>query len=206
MAMARITKAKQLTERDQAILTDLARCRVLSLEQIKAEYWPRARERTAKERLLRLEKAGYLEHVTVPGERPGLDVQVYHLTPKGCRQAGAPTMFALPGKENEIVHQIRANQVYFSLSDQERATWVVGDVLESFGKQAPDAKYISEDGEAIYVEADTGHYKRRQVAEKLKAWKNIRQVWVCPSGRQGFLRRCGVREVKTYILPRKEAA
>lgn len=104
-----------------------------------------------------------------------------------------------------MVHQIRANDIYFSLSEIEKATWVIGDVLEkTTGRQAPDASYVSDDGEVVHVEVDTGHYKRHQVLEKLGAWSNTRQVWVCPTGREQFLRRCGVRDVQAYVLPRKE--
>ncbi|TDA70188.1 MAG: hypothetical protein D9V47_02120, partial [Clostridia bacterium] len=200
-------KAKQITIRDQAILTDLARCRVLSFEQLKNAYWPKAKERTCRERLERLEKAGYLARaVAPPGERPGNALEAYYLRAKGRRATGAPRLFLTPGNAEEVAHQVRANQVYFELTEEEKATWTVGELLEAKGRQAPDARFVSQDGEVVYVEADTGHYKRHQVLEKLAAWGGTRQVWVCLAGRrEGFLRSCGVKEVRTYTLPRKEA-
>ena len=58
--MARISKAKQLTERDKNILTDLARCRALSMNKIKNAYWPDAKERT-RWKGWEIKKAGFLE-------------------------------------------------------------------------------------------------------------------------------------------------
>ncbi|WP_238492482.1 replication-relaxation family protein [Desulfotruncus alcoholivorax] len=192
--IARITKAKQLTERDQATLTDLTRCRVLSFEQVKKAYWPNAKERTCEERLKQLEKAGYLTEHTVAGEKPGMDIRVYSLDNKGKRWATGPEgpgldrsiVFTHPGKANEVVHQVRTNDVYFNLSGSERESWRTGDALEienkvyaGGGDVVPDASYVSDDGGEVFVETDCGKYTPAQIREKVDGFA------ISPSSRYG---------------------
>ncbi|SHJ19219.1 Replication-relaxation [Desulfofundulus thermosubterraneus DSM 16057] len=216
LTIAKITKAKQLTERDKAILTDLARCRVLSLEQIKNAYWPTAKERTCLERLQRLEKAGYIQSETVPGEKPGIWVRVFCLGHQGKEWATGPEggfdskkVFTHPGKWDEILHQVRTNEIYYRLSPTERDTFRIGDVIEvereyykgSGGIEIPDAAYVSDSGEEIYVEADVGHYTSAQVRAKAASFEGTRTIWVCPAGRERFLQRHGARgEFFTHAL------
>ncbi|CCO08848.1 replication-relaxation family protein [Desulforamulus hydrothermalis] len=210
--MARITKAKQLTDRDRDILSDLARCRVLSLEQIKDQYWPKAKERTCLERLARLEKSGYLKSMDISAETPGQHMKVYCLDIKGRREVCGPAgldkadVFITHGKQNEILHQVRTNQVYFRLSKTERETYKIGDLLEKVrggrragGAEAPDAAYTSDEGEEIYIETDTGQYTGKQVKSKVASFAGKKVVWVCPQNRVNFLQKHGARgEFLTY--------
>ncbi|AEF95042.1 hypothetical protein Desca_2203 [Desulfotomaculum nigrificans CO-1-SRB] len=212
--MAKITRAKQLTDRDRGILLDLARCRVLSLEQIKKEYWPKAKERTCLERLARLEKSGYLKSLDISAEKPGTHMKVFCLDNKGRREVCGPdgldkdNVFITHGKQNEILHQVRTNQVYFRLSKTEKETYKIGDLLEkergggrraAGGAEVPDAAYTSDEGEEIYVEADTGQYTGKQVKSKVSSFLGKKVVWVCPQNRENFLRKHGATgEFLTY--------
>jgi hypothetical protein len=216
LAIARITKAKQLTERDKAILTDLARCRVLSFEQVKNAYWSHAKERTCYERLKQLQKAGYVTEHTVSAEKPGSSLRVFCLDTKGKRWATGPqgpgldrsVVFTHPGKSNEVVHQVRTNQVYFQLSGDEKATWRIGDALEiengvyaGGSDMVPDASYIGDEGEEVYVETDCGKYTPSQIREKVSAFAGKKTVWVCPAGREDTMARHGARgEFYTYSI------
>lgn len=107
--MARITKAKQLTERDKNILTDLARCRVLSANQLKSAYWPNAKERTCLERLERLKKAGFIKEHTISAEKAGQYMKVFYLDNKGKRWATGPEC----GLDRKRSLHIRANRTKF---------------------------------------------------------------------------------------------
>lgn len=213
--IARITKAKQLTERDRAILTDLARCRVLSFEQIKNAYWPAARERTCDDRLKQLQKAGYIAEYTVSAEKPGCFLKVYSLDTKGKRWATGPEgpgldgsiVFTSPGKVDEVVHQVRTNDVYFRLTESEKATWRIGDALEiehgvfagGAGMVVPDASYVSDEGGEVFVETDCGKYTPAQIREKVAGFAGKRTIWVCPAGREHTLARYGAAgEFVTY--------
>ncbi|TYO94515.1 replication-relaxation family protein [Desulfallas thermosapovorans] len=216
MPRKRFSKAKQLTVRDKNILTDLARCRVLSAEQIKKAYWPTAKERTCDDRLKQLQKAGYITEHTVNDEKPGSSLKVYSLSTKGKRWATGPEgpgldkniVFTHPGKANEIVHQVRTNDVYFQLSDNEKATWRIGDALEiehgvyagGTGMTVPDAAYTGDDGEEIYVETDCGKYTPTQIRDKVAGFGDKKVVWVCPAGREQTLVRHGAAgDFVTYV-------
>lgn len=201
----------KLTERDKSILTDLARCRVLSFMQISAMHFPHAKERTCRERLEKLVKAGYLGKTTVPAEKAVAWLDVYYLEKKGKRWATGPEggfdskyVFANPGKYDEILHQVRTNEVYLMLTENEKATWKIGDVLEiELGTArkgsdvcVPDAVFSNESGSLVYVEADTGCYTASQIRERAAAFsgiKGIKTIWTCPTGRKGFLIRHGAR-------------
>ena len=206
--MARISKAKQLTDRDKNILTDLARCRALSMNQIKNAYWPDAKERTCLERLERLKKAGFIGERTIPGEKAGHYMRIYHLEEKGKRWATGPEcgldrkkVFTNPGKSNEILHQIRTNEIYYRLSEGARATYKIGDVIEiekkvykgGGGVKVPDASFIDDEGKEVYVEADVGSYTAKQVREKVRSFGGTKTIWICPTGRKGYLKRHGAR-------------
>lgn len=212
--MAKITRAKQLTDRDMNILSDLARCRVLSSGQIKSAYWPEAKERTCLERLERLQKAGYVKELVIYAEKSGQWMKTYCLDAKGKKWATGPqgpslsgkTVFTHPGKFNEILHQVRTNEVYYRLAAGERETYRIGDVLEKErgtykgGQDAvPDASYTSASGEEIYIEADCGSYTGKQVRDKVSSFADKKTIWVCPAGRKNFLYRHGARgEFSTY--------
>ncbi|WP_245779831.1 replication-relaxation family protein [Desulfoscipio geothermicus] len=215
--IARITKAKQLTDRDKAILTDLARCRVLSFGQVKNAYWPAAKERTCDDRLKQLQKAGYIAEHMANAEKPGTFMKVYSLDTKGKRWVTGPQgpgldrsiVFTHPGKADEIVHQVRTNEVYFGLSDDEKETWRIGDALEiehdvfsgNTGLVVPDASYVSEEGEEIFVETDCGKYTPAQIREKVDGFAGKNVVWVCPAGREQTLAKYGAAgEFVTYRI------
>jgi hypothetical protein len=208
-------RAKSLTARDMSILTDLTRCRVLSLDQVKAVYWPSAKERTCRERLAQLEKAGYIAFQTVQGDQPGISLEVFHLANKGRRWATGPDgpgldrsiIFETAGKADEIIHQIRTNNVYFTLSETEQATWRIGDALEieqdvfngGTNASVPDVFYVADDGGEVLVETDCGSYTAAQIKEKVAAFAGKNSVWICPAGRDMALRRYGVAgEIRTY--------
>lgn len=203
--MARITKIKQLTGRDMGIFVDLTRCRVMSLDQIKKQYWPEAKERTCLERLARLEKSGYIKSIDISTEKGAGHIKVYCLDKKGrneiCGPAGPDkdSVFITHGKQDEILHQVRTNEVYLGLSETEKETYKIGDLLEvergtyqgGGGVKVPDAAYTSEDGEEIYVETDTGQYTGGQVRDKVDSFGNVKTFWVCPRNRVRFLQSHG---------------
>ncbi|MBF7084140.1 replication-relaxation family protein [Desulfallas sp. Bu1-1] len=195
----------------------MARCRVLSFAQVKNAYWPAAKERTCDDRLKQLQKAGYIAEHTVNAEKPGTFMKVYSLDTKGKRWATGPEgpgldrsiVFTHPGKSNEIVHQVRTNEVYFTLSDSEKATWRIGDAMEiergvfEGGSDSiiPDACYVSDAGEEVFVETDCGKYTPTQIREKVDGFAGKRTVWVCPAGREQTLARYGATgEFMTYVV------
>ncbi|AGL01120.1 replication-relaxation family protein [Desulfoscipio gibsoniae] len=193
----------------------MARCRVLSFQQVKNAYWSAAKDRTCEDRLKQLSKAGYLTEHTVGGEKPGMFLKVYSLDTKGKRWATGPDgpgldrsiVFTHPGKANEVVHQVRTNDIYFNLSGSERASWRIGDALEienkvyaGGGDIVPDASYVSDEGGEVFVETDCGKYTPAQIREKVAGFSDKEVVWVCPAGREQTLAKYGAAgEFVTYV-------
>lgn len=99
--------------------------------------------------------------------------------------------------------------MYFKLSEKERTTYRIGDVIEierkvykgGGGVEIPDASFISNNGDEVYVETDTGSYTGKQVESKVNSFGDKRTIWVCPDGRKGFLERHGAKgEFFTYSI------
>jgi hypothetical protein len=163
-----------------------------------------AKERTCRERLEQLEKAGYITSQAVQGNQPGASLVVFHLTNKGRRWATGPEgpgldrsiVFETAGKADEIIHQVRTNDVYFALSKMEQATWRIGDTLEiergvfqGGGISIPDASYVSDDGGEVLVETDCGSYTAAQIRGKRQTGHTLNQprpgVIITPKARIG---------------------
>jgi hypothetical protein len=154
---------------------------------------------------------------TVQGERPGIALDVFSLAEKGRKWAISPSgpgldrsiVFASSGKSNEVVHQVRTNDCYYTLSEHEQATWRIGDQLEieqgvfRGGRNVaiPDASYKSDTGDEIFVETDCGSYTGRQIEGKVTAFNGHKSIWICPEGRSKTLVRHGViGEIRTYNI------
>jgi hypothetical protein len=82
-----------LTPRDRALLLDVYRFGCLSAAQLAARYWPDSvSDKTARNRLWRLEDAGYLTHRPIAHREDG----AYLLTLKGRTELGLPTRHRRP--------------------------------------------------------------------------------------------------------------
>lgn len=130
---------------------------------------------------------------------PGRKGQKWATGPQGPVLDGK-TVYAHPGKFNEILHQVRTNEVYFSLSKGERETYKIGDVLEiekgtykGGSDVVPDASYMDESGEEVYIETDCGSYTGKQVRDKVNSFGGKKTIWVCTAGRKNFLYKHGAR-------------
>lgn len=82
--MASKPKAKILTERDRQILQFVGQGGIARLDQLKRRHWPTAQEQTARDRLLQLEKAGWLQSHFCHQARKHNNGLVFTLTNKGA--------------------------------------------------------------------------------------------------------------------------
>lgn len=114
-------KAKVATERDFAIMQLLGTDGVSNLKTIHERFWPRAKLQTCRDRLLQLEKAGWIEShfVDIRGRKNEL---VFTLTGPGAKQH-----FSQPQRKfmitklpafNEVHQQLMAQQARFRLEGQ----------------------------------------------------------------------------------------
>ncbi len=74
-----LSKAKTVTDRDRRLLHWIGTNGVASFKQLHTVFWPTANERTCRERLVQLEKAGWIERHYVHTSRKRGE-QVYTLT------------------------------------------------------------------------------------------------------------------------------
>jgi hypothetical protein len=111
-------KAKVVTERDLAIMQLLGKDGVSNLKTIHERFWPQAKVQTCRDRLLQLEKAGWIESqfVDTRGHKNEL---VFTLTLQGAKRH-----FTQPERKffitrlpafNEIHQQLMAQQARFRL-------------------------------------------------------------------------------------------
>lgn len=117
----KLKQAKVVTPRDLEIMRLLGTDGVSSFKVIHERFWPGAKERTCRERLTQLEKAGFIEshYVDTRGAKNEL---VFSLTRKGARDNFSPVerrfMITKLPAYNEIHQQLMAQQARFRLHQQ----------------------------------------------------------------------------------------
>lgn len=156
--------AKIATDRDLEIMRLLGTDGVAGLTTIHNRFWPDAQPQTARDRLLQLEKAGWLEqhYIDPPSTGRGKlksnvrDCLVYNLTDRGAKAHFGPverkSMITKLPAPNEIYQQLMAQQARFRLENR-----------------------LKEDGLAL-----TGWHNERQLRSQtrlqqrpgVRAWKN----------------------------------
>ncbi len=114
-------KAKVATERDLEIMRLIGTDGVADLKTLHEKFWPQAKERTCRERIAQLEKAGWLQsHFADIRDKKG--IQVFTLTPKGARkhfnQVERKFMITKLPAFNEVHQQLMAQRARLALEEQ----------------------------------------------------------------------------------------
>ena len=167
-----------LAKRDVLLLTDIFRCRVLSEEQL-MELGKSRGYKSIKHMLERLRKLVennilVCKQVVVFGKR----TRVYGLTSEYLvaffgfsKQRNIPS-------SSSLLHYLTTNDYYvYALSDKERATWCIQDDIIGEDEK-PDAIYISNEGEKVFVETETGNYSKQILNRKEVSWRGKRVIWL----------------------------
>ncbi len=114
-------KAKVATERDLEIMRLLGTDGVASLKTLQDRFWPQATVRTCRERLLQLEKAGWIHSQFVDTKKRSGQL-IFTLTPKGAKehfnQLERKFMIMKLPADNEIHQQLMAQYTRFALEEQ----------------------------------------------------------------------------------------
>lgn len=176
----------RLSEEDRLFLMDLAKIQVCPAALAQEHHY---KTRTSAERRLsKLSKAGLLKqhfHYGVSGKQA-----VFEFANDGLAKAFGGSRVAF-GANRSLNHEIVTTQLYFALGRPE--TFIKEDQFtkhdKSFIKEhmggdkshTPDALMIDENGEYVFVEADSGQYTKVQITSKQWAWRGIKQVWGQPS-------------------------
>jgi DNA-binding PadR family transcriptional regulator len=116
-------KARVVTERDLKIMRLLGTDGISNLKTIHEKFWPGAKAQTCRDRLLQLEKSGWLKShfVDTRGKKNEL---VFTLTPQGAKQHFSQIerkfMITKLPAYNEVHQQLMAQQARFILENRLR--------------------------------------------------------------------------------------
>lgn len=174
----------RLLAADRAFLRDLSRVQILSSELANQHHYAHLQGGSGRS-LRRLEDAGILARKTigVAGEKP---TTVYQFASEAVARAyggGLP----VTGAKRTDFHELMTARAYFALGRPEDfrvASRMTREEISLCRDTRPDAVFSDPTtGELVVVEADSGHYTQKQIAEKLGKWASagLRQVWAQPA-------------------------
>ncbi len=171
----------RLLSADRAFLRDLSRLQVLSDKLANENHYKHLKGGSARP-LGRLEQAGLIQKkkLFIPG--CGMRNLYQFSNPKIAAAWGGK----LPeiGAKRNALHELITSDLYYQSGrpeDFRLANRMTEEEITTFGGHRPDAIFTdSETGEAVAVEADSGHYSQQQIRTKLSKWQGRKQVWGQP--------------------------
>lgn len=174
----------RLLQADRAFLADLAKVQIISSDLADKHHYNHLKGGSSRS-LQRLEAAGIIRSkvLRVPGEPP---VSTFEFANRDVARAWGGALPVTGAKRTDL-HELMTSRAYF-LTGRPRDFRVAGRMtageIALCGSCRPDAVYTDDStGELVVVEADSGHYTRRQILHKMVRWKAMgltRQVWAQP--------------------------
>ena len=174
----------RLSAADRLFLSDLARVQIVSSDLAAKHHYSHLKGGSIRS-LERLEKAGLINGRTLYNPRAA-PVKIYQFANSSIASAFGGKLPVIGAKRTEL-HELMTSRAYFELG-RPQTFKVASDFLKSeiaaCGSLKPDALFVDEEsGELVIVEADSGHYNKKQINEKINRWRNAglnRQVWARP--------------------------
>jgi len=186
MNVAGTGRELRLLAADREFLRDLSRVNLLSSDHA-ANYHYTHLKGGATRSLKRLESAGLIEGKTllIAGKPP---VKIYQFSSRAMARAWGGSLPITGAKRNEL-HELITSDLYFKCGrppDYRLAADFDDIDISVVGGCRPDALYTDTlTGELVAVEADSGHYTKRQILQKIANWESVglnRIVWGQPAG------------------------
>ncbi len=171
----------RLLQADRAFLRDLSRLHILSENLAGANHYQHLKGGATRS-LRRLESAGIIlrEKRYIPGR--GIDY-VCQFSSQEMARAWGGRLPATGARRNEF-HELITSELYYKTGrpkDFRLADQLTLSEVKAFHGHRPDAVFTdSETGQPVAVEADSGHYNKKQIMTKLSRWRGYRQVWGQP--------------------------
>lgn len=175
----------RLLPADRVFLHDLARLNILSDDLAARNHYAHLKGGATRS-LNRLEAAGLIvgKKLHIPGQ---VTIRIYQFRNQAVARAWGGALPVIGAKRNEL-HELISSRMYFELGEPDdfrlAADFSKSDV-SAFGSCRPDALYTdSATGELVAVEADSGHYSKKQIVDKLSRWQAVgigRIAWGQPS-------------------------
>jgi len=173
-------KPVRLLDADRAFMRDLAKLGILDVDIANKNHYSHLRS-GAERSLERLEKAGFIKSENTVANRQR--VKVYTFASKEISKAWGGDI-PIIGCRRSHYHELITSRLYYELGQPEdyRVAGNFTDQDISFCNNAkPDAMFTNEDGEVVFVEADSGQYTKNQIRSKMMKWQRQPQVWGQPS-------------------------
>lgn len=169
---------------DRAFLADLAKVQIISADLAEKYHYSHLKGGSARS-LQRLEAAGIIRSkvLRVPGEPV---VSTFEFANRDVARAWGGALPVTGAKRTDL-HELLTSRAYFVTGrprDFRVAARMTAGEISLCGSCRPDAVYTDDaTGELVVVEADSGHYTRRQILHKMVRWQTLgltRQVWTQP--------------------------
>lgn len=177
----------RLSQEDRAFLRDLAKVKIIDLKDANQFHYSN-RQSGAKQRLDKLASLGILTARDI--QQPGrCQFRTYEFSNEKIAKTFGGSK-AIIGSKRSALHEVLSSKVYFAKGRPDSfktSSDFKKDDLQRFYRLAngkvilPDAMYSDDQGELVIIEADSGHYTKRQVLDKQLAWRGIKQIWSQPS-------------------------
>lgn len=176
----------RLLPADRGFLRDLARLNILS-DDLAAKHHYTHLKGGATRSLNRLEAAGLItsKKLHIPGQAPS---RIYQFSSQAVARAWGGALPVTGAKRNDL-HELISSRLYYELGQPQdfrlAADFTRSDIV-AVGSCRPDAIYTdTSTGELVAVEADSGHYSKKQIMEKVAKWNAVgisNIAWGQPTG------------------------
>lgn len=169
--IAGTTKELRLLPADRVFLRDLARLNILSDDLASKHHYNHLKGGSARS-LNRLEEAGIItsKKLHIAGQPP---TKLYQFSNQAVARAWGGALPVIGAKRNEL-HELISSRLYYELGqpqDYRLAADFTRSDIAAVGSCRPDALYTDPgSGELVAVEADSGHYTKKQIMEKISKW------------------------------------
>ncbi len=172
-------KPVRLLDADRQFLKDLARVGILDRESATRHHYDHLKNGSARS-LGRLEQAGIIKLKNVVQNNHVY--KTYTFASKEIARSWGGNIPNIGSRRMEF-HELVTSRLFLALDKPDdfriASNFSSQDALLC-GDALPDAMYTNNDGEIVFVEADSGHYSKTQVLEKMRQWSDFKQVWGQP--------------------------
>lgn len=166
--MPRASKIKKITTSDTRAFTALSKVGYLKPEHFKELH-------ISDKRLNQYQKEGLLDNKTYYNQREGKVETSYYLTSKGQKYVSQNLAIKTFYHSNSASHDSKLADKYFSLTQEERDTWVsevdlrlaYPELNPSQGYSPTDAQYTATTGTTTCVEVVTQNYSKEMIQQKI---------------------------------------
>ena len=181
----------RLSDADRAFLSDLAVVRIIDESDADSHHF-QGRKTKSSRRLDKLCDSGLLEckRVFQPGRG---EFKAYTFKTDKIASLFGGKRPSIGAKRNAL-HECITSRLFFAegrpdsfileadFSKSQKDLFRVGQGVVA-GREIclPDALYVSNGGEIVVVEADSGQYTKSQIRAKQAAWVGMKQVWGQPN-------------------------